>query len=99
MQQIHRRLSILERPLTTPRAYGKSYVYSNFNPKYAQYDITILRTYYNFCMPYKTLNKQLITPAQQSGITNKKFELSDIIYFKPLISLVTPLAIYLVTNM
>lgn len=82
MQQIHRRLSILERPLTTARADGKSYVYANFNPKYAQYAITILRTYYNFCMPYKTLNKQLITPAQQLGITNKKFELSDIIYFK-----------------
>lgn len=82
MQQIHRRLSILERPLTTARGEGKSYVYANFNPKYAQYAITILRTYYNFCMPYKTLNKQLLTPAQQLGITNKKFDLNDIIYFK-----------------
>jgi hypothetical protein len=81
-QKIRRRISILERPLTTARADGKSYVYANFNPKYAQYAITILRTYYNFCMPYKALNKQLITPAQQLGIINKKFELTDIIYFK-----------------
>ncbi|MDF2672543.1 MAG: hypothetical protein K0R09_808 [Clostridiales bacterium] len=82
MQQIHRRLSILERPLTTARGEGKSYVYANFNPKYAQYALTILRTYYNFCMSYKTLNKQILTPAQQLGITNKKFELRDIIYYK-----------------
>ncbi|MBG9545130.1 hypothetical protein ABE29_20920 [Cytobacillus firmus] len=36
IQQIRRRLSILERPLTTARGDGKSYIYSNFNPKYAQ---------------------------------------------------------------
>ncbi|MBZ9606798.1 hypothetical protein G9F73_002985 [Clostridium estertheticum] len=82
MQQIHRRLSILERPFTTARGECKSYVYANFNPKYAQYAITILRTYYNFCMPYKTLDKQLLTPTQKLGITNKKFDLNDIKYFK-----------------
>ncbi|MEK4970113.1 hypothetical protein MKX29_21185 [Cytobacillus sp. FSL R7-0696] len=42
IQQIHRRLSILERPLTTARGDGESYLYSNFNPKYAQMAITIL---------------------------------------------------------
>jgi hypothetical protein len=36
IQHIRRRLSILERPLTTARGDGKSYIYSNFNPKYAQ---------------------------------------------------------------
>lgn len=50
IQNIRRRLSILERPLTTARGDGKSYIYSNYNPKYAQMAITILRTYYNFCI-------------------------------------------------
>ncbi|NHM33023.1 hypothetical protein G8761_20885 [Bacillus sp. C11] len=37
IQQMRRRLSILERPLMTARGEGKSYIYANFNPKYAQY--------------------------------------------------------------
>ncbi len=53
IQHIRRKLSVLERPLTTARGDGKSYIYSNFNPKYAQMATTILRTYYNFCLPYK----------------------------------------------
>lgn len=36
IQHIRRKLSVLERPLTTARGDGKSYIYSNFNPKYAQ---------------------------------------------------------------
>jgi len=43
--------------LFTSRGDGKSYIYANFNPKYAQYATTILRTYYNFCCPYNTLNR------------------------------------------
>jgi hypothetical protein len=54
IQHIRRRLSILERPLTTARGDGKSYIYSNFNPKYAQMALTILRTYYNFCFAFKS---------------------------------------------
>lgn len=81
IQQIRRRLSILERPLTTARGDGKSYIYSNFNPKYAQMAITILRTYYNFCLAYNS-NGTLETPAQRLGITNKKFDLKDIIYLR-----------------
>lgn len=78
IQQIRRRLSILERPLTTARGDGKSYIYSNFTPKYAQMAIMILRTYYNFCFAFK-LNETMETPAQRLGITDKKFELKDII--------------------
>lgn len=40
IQHIRRRLSILERPLTTARGDGKSYIYSNVNPKYAQMALT-----------------------------------------------------------
>ncbi|WP_147802846.1 insertion element protein [Alkalicoccus halolimnae] len=85
IQSIRRRLSILERPLTTARGDGKSYIYSNFNPRYAQMAVTILRTYYNFCLPYKskTGRKTTVeTPAQQLGITNKKFSLNDIIFMQ-----------------
>ncbi|BAU29324.1 hypothetical protein DFP93_11642 [Aneurinibacillus soli] len=82
MQQIRRRLSILERPLVTARKEGKSYIYSNFNPKYAQYAVTILRTYYNFCMTYKTSDGERLTPAQRIGITHKRFTMKDILYFK-----------------
>lgn len=85
IQHIRRRLSILERPLTTARGDGKSYIYSNFNPKYAQMALTILRTYYNFCLAYKTKEgktETIATPAQRLGISTKKFELNDIIYLR-----------------
>ncbi|MDP4083497.1 MAG: insertion element protein [Bacillota bacterium] len=81
IQHIRRRLSILERPITTARGDGKSYIYSNFNPKYAQMALTILRTYYNFCFAYKT-NDRIETPAQRLGITRKKFNINDIIYMQ-----------------
>lgn len=81
IQRIRRRLSILERPLTTARGDGKSYIYSNFNPKYALMAITILRTYYNFCFPFKS-NGTRETPAQRLGITDKTFDLKEIIYLR-----------------
>ena len=81
MQQIRRRLSILEGPLTTARGDGKSYIYSHFNPKYAQMAITIQRTYYNFCFAYKTKGT-MEKPAQRLGITDEKFDLKDIIYLR-----------------
>lgn len=80
IQQIRRRVSILERPLVTARGDGKSYIYANFNPKYAQYALTILRTFYNFCNVQKGNDKQMLTPAQRIGLTDKVFDLKDIIY-------------------
>ncbi|MFA1821331.1 hypothetical protein ACDX78_14340 [Virgibacillus oceani] len=64
MQNIRRRLSILERPLLTTRDDRKSYIYANFNPKYAQMAVTILRIYYNFCLANNTKGGRK-TPAQQ----------------------------------
>lgn len=55
--------------------------HANFNPKYAQYALTILRTYLNFCVAFKT-KKRTATPAQRLGITEKQFSFKDIIYFK-----------------
>lgn len=80
-KQIRRRISILERPLVTARNDGKSYIYSNFNPKYAQYAVTILRTYYNFCVT-KKFGKKKLTPAQRLGIADRHYEWKDIIYFR-----------------
>jgi hypothetical protein len=82
LQQIRRRISILERPLTTARGDGKSYIYSNFNPRYAQYAITILRVYYNFCAAYKTRDGWKLSSAQRLGLTEKHFDMNDIVYFK-----------------
>lgn len=79
-QTLRRRLSILERPLVTARGDGKSYIYANYNPKYAQYATTILRTFYNFCWETK-VNGELATPAQRLGIADRKYTYSDIVYF------------------
>ncbi|MBD3107555.1 insertion element protein [Bacillus sp. AGMB 02131] len=79
LQEIRRCISVLERPLVTSRGDGKSYIYSNFNPKYAQMSITILRTFYNFCQPVKIGDSEK-TPAQHLGIANKAYKWEDIIY-------------------
>ena len=79
--QIRRKVSILERPLSGGRGEGKSYIYANFNPKYAQYMITILRTYLNFCETHKYKGEE-VTPAMRLGIAKKKYKIEDILYFK-----------------
>lgn len=85
IQLVKRRLSVLERPLTTARGDGKSYIYANFNPKYAQMAITILRTYYNFCLPFRSRKFGKIikeTPAQRLEIANKQYTIEDILYMR-----------------
>jgi len=82
MQQMRRRLSILERPLVTARKDGRSYIYANSKPKYAQYAVTILRTWYNFCSPFKTADGIEATPAQRLGLSDRVFDLSDIVFFR-----------------
>lgn len=82
IQLIRRRLSILERPLVTARGAGKSYIYQNYNPHYAQMAITILRTYHNYCNSITTSDKKKLTPAQRLGITDKVFDIKDIIYLQ-----------------
>lgn len=79
-QTLRRRISFLERPLTTARGAGRSYIYANTNPKYAQYAITVLRTYYNFCLPITFREDQITTPAQRLGLVDRCYSLKDIIY-------------------
>jgi transposase-like protein len=80
-QTVRRKISILERPLVTARGDGRSYIYANYNPKYAQQILTIFRTFYNFCWTTKVWGGEE-TPAQRLGITNKVFDYKDIIYFR-----------------
>ena len=42
---------------------------------------TILKTYYNFCMPYKPYG-EMLTHGQSIEITNKIFDWRNIIYFR-----------------
>jgi hypothetical protein len=77
---LRRRISILERPLSTARGDGRSYIYANFNPKYAQYSLNLYRFYYNYCLEIRTSDGRKLTPAQRLGITNKKYEIEDLIY-------------------
>ena len=72
----------MERPLSTARGIEKSYIYANINPKYAQFAVTILRTYYNFCKEIKTPTGNPETPAQRLGIADKAYNIYDILYFK-----------------
>lgn len=82
-QELHRRVSVLERPLVTARGEGKSYIYANYNPEYAQQLVTIFRTLYNFCWTKEKGNSKVRkTPAQRLGIADKAYDLKDIIYFK-----------------
>jgi len=80
-QQVRRRISILERPLSTARGDGKSYIYANYNPKYAHQMLVIFRTFYNFCFETKSNGKRS-TPAQRLGLTDKVYDYKDIIYFR-----------------
>lgn len=80
-QQVRRRISILERPLSTARGDGKSYIYANYNPKYAHQMLVIFRTFYNFCFETKS-NGERSTPAQRLGLTEKVFNYKDIVYFR-----------------
>jgi hypothetical protein len=82
-QEIRRHINLLERPLVGGRGTGKTYIYSNYNPKYAQMLVTIYRTYYNFIKTRKYYNrkKKDTTPAMRIGIATKPYTLKDIIYF------------------
>lgn len=81
IQAIRRHILTLERPITTARP-GRGFIYSNFNPKYAHWALTILRTYYNFCSPWTTKKYIHLTPAQRMGLTDRVFTMDDIIYFR-----------------
>lgn len=82
IQLIGRRLAKSKRSPILKNEEGKSYFYSNFNLKYSHYALTILRTYYNFCIPCQFEENQAITPAQKFGLSKKRYSINDILYMQ-----------------
>jgi hypothetical protein len=78
-QIVRRRLSLLERPISSANDAGRKWHgYSAYQPENIEKDLAILRVYYNYCV---TGNDDK-TPAMRLGLAKTKIPLEDIIYFK-----------------
>lgn len=76
--QVRRRLSILERPIGSASAAGRTwYGYSAYNPAMIVKMLGIFRVFYNFCLA----GQDRKTPAMRLGLAKGKVALEDIIYF------------------
>lgn len=76
--QVRRRLSILERPIGSASAAGRTwYGYSAYNPAMIVKMLGIFRVFYNFCLS----GQDGKTPAMRLGLAKGKVALEDIIYF------------------
>lgn len=76
--QVRRRLSILERPITTASGFNRTwYGYSAYNPETVVKMLGIFRVFYNYCVAGQDKN----TPAMRLGLAKGKVSLEDIIYF------------------
>lgn len=76
--QVRRRLSILERPLSSANNAGRMwYGYSAYNPMMIVKMLSIFRVFYNYCIA----GQDGKTPAMRLGLAKGKVALEDIIYF------------------
>lgn len=76
--QVRRRLSILERPISSASGAGRTWHgYSAYNPETIVKMLGIFRTFYNYCLA----GKDGKTPAMRLGLAKGKVGLEDIIYF------------------
>jgi hypothetical protein len=76
--QVRRRLSLLERPISTASKVGRKwYGYSAYNPEIAVKLLSIFRVFYNYC----AVGKDVQTPAMRLGLAKGRVSLEDIIYF------------------
>lgn len=74
---VRRRLSLLERPLSTPSNLGRRfYGYNSYSPEVVAKILCIFRTYYNYCRK----GKYGITPAMRLGMSRGSIRVEDIIY-------------------
>lgn len=74
---VRRRLSSLERPLSTPSNLGRKwYGYNLYSPEIAGKLIAIFRTFYNYCR----IGKYDRTPAMRVGMAKGPVRVEDIIY-------------------
>jgi len=76
--QLRRRLSLLERPISSASGTGRKWFgYSAYNPNSIVKMLDIFRVYYNYCLV--GADKQ--TPAMRMGLAKGKVTEEDIIYF------------------
>jgi hypothetical protein len=76
--QVRRRLSLLERPISTASKSGRTwYGYSAYNPASIVKLLGIFRVFYNYCVA----GKDGKTPAMRLGLAKGMIGLEDIIYF------------------
>lgn len=77
--QVRRRLSILERPISTASAANRTWHgYSAYNPESIVKMLGIFRVFYNYCLA----GQDGKTPAMRLGLAKGKVALEDIIYFQ-----------------
>lgn len=77
--QVRRRLSILERPISSASSGGRTWHgYSAYNPETIVKMLGIFRVFYNYCI----VGKDRQTHAMRLGLAKGKVSLEDIIYFQ-----------------
>lgn len=76
--QARRRLSMIERPIKSASAAGRTwYGYSPYNPAMIQKMLDIFRVYYNYCLVGEKYKQ---TPAMRFGLAKGPVELKKILY-------------------
>lgn len=76
-QVVRRRITALERPLSSPASSGRRwYGKSPYNPYMPVQYLEILRTYFNYC---SMGDKKRVTPAQKIGLAEGQVELRKIL--------------------
>lgn len=77
--QVRRRLSLLERPISTASSARRTWHgYSPYNPAVIVKLLDIFRVYYNYCI----VGQDKQTPAMRLGLAKGKVSEEDIIYFQ-----------------
>lgn len=77
--QVRRRLSVFERPISTPNSRKTWHGYSAYNPAVGIRLLAIFRVFYN----YSLLGDDKKTPAMRLGLMAQPASLSDILTFHP----------------
>ncbi len=77
--QVRRRLSLLERPISTASSARRTwYGYSPYNPAVIVKLLDIFRVFYNYCL----VGEDGQTPAMRIGLAKGKTDMEKIIYFQ-----------------
>ena len=78
LMQVRRRLSLLERPISSASSTGRKWHgYSAYNPENVTKMLDIFRVFYN----YVETGRDKQTPAMRLGLAKGKIRIEDILYF------------------